>query len=87
MLGSIGWRIVGLVLVHRWVQGRSGGGRKGTEPAHGSVLFQTASPPQHAKFQWSLSTTEASKVSCEWTESTPPNNAILRVSVFDEWPI
>jgi len=33
-------------LVAGWV----GDGRKGTEPAHGSVLFQTASPPQHAKF-------------------------------------
>jgi hypothetical protein len=65
----------------------SGGGRKATEPAHGSVLFQTASPPQHAKFQWSLTSTEASKVSCVWAESTPPNNAISRVSVFDEWPI
>jgi len=27
-------------------------GRKGTEIAHGSVLFQRASPPQHAKFHW-----------------------------------
>jgi len=68
MLGRVGWRIVGLVLVHRWC--RVGGGRKGTEPAHGSVLFQTASPPQHAKFP--LDAHEAHHyrgASCVWTES------------------
>jgi len=55
------------------VKGRCG--RKGTELAHGSVLFQRASPPQHAKFHWMSMTAEAPAT--YGRNSSSPNNGAL----------